>query len=69
MDDAFDMQAAIGFQLRKEQRLRDRRTELYERARSEAGAIVDALVAEFRPLRVYPWGSLLDPDRFDDART
>ncbi len=55
------------------QRLRDRaraREERYQvmwaRAESDSRAIIEMIVREYRPTRVYQWGSLLRPERFRD---
>ena len=55
------------------QRLRDRdhaRAERYQvmwaRAESDSRAIIEMIVREYRPTRVYQWGSLLRPKLFRD---
>ena len=55
------------------QRLRDRdqaRAERYQalwaRAESDSKAILEMIVREYQPTRLYQWGSLLRPERFRD---
>jgi len=51
--------------LRKRAEQRQAQLDLFfERAWKEARAIIDLLIAKYRPVRVYQWGSLLDRSRF-----
>lgn len=39
---------------------------MWARAASDSRAIIDMIAREYRPSRVYQWGSLLRPERFRD---
>jgi len=65
--DSFDFDAAARFLEEREAVRRTRRRELYERAAADCKRIVAMIADEFRPRRVYQWGTLLDPDRFDES--
>lgn len=66
MSDTFNMAAAArNLRAREEKRAQERRR-LHARARAGAAAIIDMIIRRFNPVRVYQWGSLLDPDRFDE---
>lgn len=67
MLDDFDYAAAVRFLETRDLRCRRSRRELFERATEDCRRIVEMIVAKHRPRRVYQWGSLLDPDRFDES--
>jgi len=60
----FDINAARENLRRREEERRAKLAELAERAEEDARRIVEMLIAEFRPRRIYRWGSLLEPARF-----
>jgi predicted nucleotidyltransferase len=67
MSDTFDYEAAVRFQKDREARRLEARRVLFRRATRDFNAIVAMIVKEFAPKRIYQWGSLLDPDRFDES--
>ncbi|TVR61902.1 MAG: nucleotidyltransferase domain-containing protein [Spirochaetaceae bacterium] len=42
------------------------RADLMERARSDAARIIAMIIREYRPLKVYQWGSLVQSDHFSE---
>ena len=38
----------------------------FERAKKDCKRIVDYLISEFNPKRIYQWGSLVYPERFSE---
>ena len=67
MRDDFDYGAAVQFLKERETKRRHSRRDLYERATEDCRRIVGMIAETYRPRRVYQWGSLLDPDRFDES--
>lgn len=63
---AFDYTAARAFLQRKHSAKRSVERELFQKAQKDFASIREMLVREYRPLRVYQWGSLLDANRFHD---
>ena len=39
---------------------------LWERARKDARSIVEMIMRDFAPIRIYQWGSVLEPDHFNE---
>ncbi|NQT59318.1 MAG: nucleotidyltransferase domain-containing protein [Bacteroidetes bacterium] len=66
MNDNFDYQAARKFLKEKSERKKQYSYELYAKAKKEADAIILALQNNFPVTRIYQWGSLLSPERFDE---
>jgi predicted nucleotidyltransferase len=52
------------FLLVREQQRQAQLDRRFERAWDDARAIIDLLIARYRPQRIYQWGSLLDRCRF-----
>jgi predicted nucleotidyltransferase len=65
--DDFDFGAAVGFLRKRDLGRRRSRLKLLEQATEDCRRIVDMIVERHRPARVYQWGSLLDPERFDES--
>jgi predicted nucleotidyltransferase len=65
--EGFDIDAAVRFLERRESSRRAARRELFRKAVADCTRIVAMIASEFRPRRVYQWGSLLDPERFDES--
>jgi predicted nucleotidyltransferase len=66
MDAGLDIAAAARMLLAKEQRRREHNRRLFERASADCAQIVEMAVRDFKPRRVLQWGSLLEPDGFDE---
>jgi predicted nucleotidyltransferase len=52
--------------VRREEERRSRNRQLHAQAVHDSRAIVDMIVQQFNPDRVYQWGSVLRPERFRD---
>ena len=64
---AFDTDAARKtLRIRREQRRRCRNS-LFEQATADARQIITMLIEKYRPARIYQWGSLLAPARFNEC--
>ncbi|MBD3391036.1 MAG: nucleotidyltransferase domain-containing protein [Chitinivibrionales bacterium] len=64
--EAFDT-AAVARKLReRDARRRQHRLELHRRAAADADAIIGLIRDKYNPRRIYQWGSVLHPDRFDE---
>jgi predicted nucleotidyltransferase len=66
LDAEFDTAAAARALMDRERRKRDQCRHLHERASRECARIVEMVVHDFRPRRVLQWGSLLEPEQFDE---
>ena len=53
------------FEAKAEKRAKDLDAR-FERAKTEATRIIEMLVRDFQPRRIWQWGSLLDRDRFSE---
>ena len=67
MDRSFDVASAARTLHEREAGLREQRRRLHERASADCSRIVEMIVRDFRPRRVIQWGSLLDPEQFDES--
>lgn len=63
---SFDPAAAAAFFKAKWARRREACQRLYEQARADAERIIAHIAATYRPQRIYQWGSLLRPERFNE---
>lgn len=68
MDDEFgiDLDQVRAYLRSREGRRRAAVDERFERARRDAGAIIEQIAAQLNPRRIYQWGSLLDRTRFSE---
>lgn len=66
MDRCFDVASAARTLYDREAKLRERRRWLHERASADCGRIIEMIVRDFQPSRVIQWGSLLEPESFDE---
>ena len=57
--------AAANLKKRFERRRR-KRLMLHKKASRDCAAIINMIIKEFNPFRIYQWGSLLHPERFDE---
>jgi len=48
----------------RDQRRAERRRRLWEQAKQDADRIIAMIVREFRPARIYQWGSIVYPEHF-----
>jgi len=48
----------------RDQRRAELRHSLWEQARQDADRIIAMIVREFRPARIYQWGSIVHPEHF-----
>ena len=53
------VRGAREFLARKREALREKNRAIRDRAAADAGAIIDMIVRDYQPLRVYQWGYLL----------
>ena len=61
-----DLDRAREFQRNRERHRQARIQERFERATTDAAAIIAAIVEQVNPRRIYQWGSLLDRSRFSE---
>lgn len=62
----FDVAAAAETYLAREKAREERRRRLHGRASEDCARIVAMAIRDFRPLRIWQWGSLLQPVDFDE---
>jgi predicted nucleotidyltransferase len=67
MEESFDIASAAGSFLTREKLRADKRRALHARAVADCARIIDMAVDVFHPLRVLQWGSLLEPEIFDES--
>jgi predicted nucleotidyltransferase len=48
----------------RDRRRAERRRRLWEQAKQDADRIIALIVREFRPARIYQWGSVVHPEHF-----
>ncbi len=60
------IRGAREFLARKRNTLQEKNRELWNRANNDAGAIIDMIVRDYNPAKIYQWGSVLHPDEFRD---
>lgn len=63
---SFNPAAAAAFFKAKWARKREAYQRLYEQARADAERIIAHIAAVYKPRRIYQWGSLLRPERFNE---
>jgi predicted nucleotidyltransferase len=61
-----DVEVIRRFIDRKESRREAERARMFAAAKDDFERLVEHLVREFHPMRVYQWGSLLKPERFNE---
>lgn len=44
---------------------KQRNLELHRRAKDDAGRIINMIIERFQPVRIYQWGSVLNPEKFN----
>jgi len=64
--DTFDYAAAVANLKRRFEKRRNERLALHEKASRDCAAIVKMIIADYKPTRIYQWGSLLRPEQFDE---
>jgi len=64
--DSFDYKKARAFLAEKEREYTASCATLFEQARSDCNAIIEMIIADFSPKRVWQWGSLLSSHQFDE---
>jgi len=60
------IRGAKEFLANKREALREKNREIRDKASEDARAIIDMIVRDYKPLRIYQWGSLLTKDGFRD---
>ena len=63
---AFDYSLAGANLKRRHDERQARRRKLFEQAQADSQNIVAMIIARYAPRRVYQWGSLLQPEHFDE---
>ena len=63
---SIDIEAARRGLRERTRRRRERIRQRWERARRDAAAIIEMLIRDYNPVRIYQWGSVLDPRRFSE---
>ena len=63
---AVDIAAAARWVARHRERRRERLRHRLQTAQRDAGRIISALAEEYRPRRIYQWGSLVHTERFSE---
>lgn len=66
MGGSFDIAAAAATFVRRYEKTREHRRRLHERACADFARIIDMAIREYQPRRILQWGSLLEPDDFDE---
>lgn len=66
MDRGFDVASAARTLHDREAGRQEKRRRLHERASADCGRIIEMIVRDFGPTRVIQWGSLLEPESFDE---
>jgi predicted nucleotidyltransferase len=66
MDRGFDVASAARTLYDREARIHEQRRRLYELASADCARIIEMIVRDFQPSRVIQWGSLLEPESFDE---
>ncbi|MCX7726831.1 MAG: nucleotidyltransferase domain-containing protein [Chitinispirillaceae bacterium] len=61
----FNWEAAAKNLKRRFTEERKQRLSLYKKATSDCKEIIEMIIKEFNPKRIYIWGSLLDSEKFD----
>lgn len=61
-----ELEAMRAYQRKRKTERRNRLTLLLKEAREDARLIVERIREEYRPLRIYQWGSLLDGRHFSE---
>jgi len=64
--DTFDYDAAVNFLNQKADNKKKSNKRLFLKAAKEASKIITMLIKEFNVRKIYQWGSLLNPDKFDE---
>jgi predicted nucleotidyltransferase len=64
--DTFDYSAAAKSLQERLEKQKHLRHERYRKAQADAGSIIQMIARKYNPTRIYQWGSLLDPERFDE---
>jgi predicted nucleotidyltransferase len=67
MGGSFDIAAAAKTFVARDEKTREHRRRLHERACADFARIVDMAIREFQPRRILQWGSLLEADDFDES--
>ncbi len=66
MIDKFEYDAAREFIQLKSERNKHKSYELYKKAKKESEDIIEIIKNSFSVKRIYQWGSILSPERFDE---
>ena len=62
----FNYDAAAANLKKRFEKRRLERLSLHEQASRDSAAIIDMIIKDFNPLRIYQWGSVLHPEQFDE---
>lgn len=66
MGGCFDIAAAAKTFNAREKQAAEHRKRLHRKACADSARIVDMAIRDYRPRRILQWGSLLDPEDFDE---
>ena len=66
MADTFNYDRAAANLKARFERRRAHRRELFDKATADCAAIIDMIITQFSPRRIYQWGSLLRAEKFDE---
>lgn len=66
MNRGFDIASAAQTLFDRDAEARERRRRLHEQAAADCARIIEMILRDFRPRRVLQWGSLLEPESFDE---
>lgn len=61
-----DIKEAKKFIERKFEKKKEQNLELWKTAKNDFNEIVKMIIEEFNPIKIYQWGSLLNPDNFNE---
>jgi len=64
--ETFDYKAAAANLKRRFETRRSERRALHEKASRDCAAIISMIIENYKPARIYQWGSLLHPEQFDE---
>ena len=64
--DTFDTKAAAANLKRRFEKRRSERLALHEKASRGCAAIIAMIITDYKPTRIYQWGSLRHPEQFNE---
>lgn len=65
-NNGFDLDAAVRHMRDKFHRQKKQNLQRWRRAKRDAEAIIDMIIKKYRPEKIYQWGSVLDPEHFNE---